>query len=130
MNGQGGTASFFDGLHKHTGRLFDLIADTVFGSAHSLRDGTEHMAVDLPRDLWAHDNVQTEWWYYTGHLQTDSGRKLGFEWVFFKRRTDLDRFAVVPVRLMGNPYYFAHFAITTTNRNRSVTRIGKALTAL
>src|SRR5688500_11129918 len=56
--------------------------------------------------------AQTEWWYYTGHLRTDTGRKFGFEWVFFKRRTDLDRFAVVPVRLIGNPFYFAHFAIT------------------
>jgi predicted secreted hydrolase len=112
MDGQGGTSSFFDGLHKQTSRLFDAIANTVFGSAHNLRDGSEHASVNLPRDLWAHDNVQTEWWYYTGHLQTDSGRKLGFEWVFFKRRTDLDRFAVVPVRLIGNPYYFAHFAVT------------------
>lgn len=112
MNGPGGTATFFDQIQKQTSRLFDAIADTVAGEADSLRDGTEHDAVDLPRDLWAHDAVQTEWWYYTGHLVTDSGRKLGFEWVFFKRRTDLDRFAVVPLRLIGNPYYFAHFAIT------------------
>ena len=112
MNGQGGTASIFDEIHKQTSRLFDAIADTLSGSPHSVRDGTEHDAVDLPRDLWAHDAAQTEWWYYTGHLRTDSGRKLGFEWVFFKRRTDLDRFAVVPVRLIGNPFYFAHFAIT------------------
>ena len=112
MNGQGGTASFFDEIQKQTGRLFDAVADAISGAAHSLRDGTEHDAVELPRDLWAHEAAQTEWWYYTGHLTTDSGRRLGFEWVFFKRRTDLDRFAVVPVRLIGNPYYFAHFAVT------------------
>lgn len=112
MNGQGGTASFIDEIQKQTGRFFDAVADAIAGAAHSLRDGTEHEAVDLPRDLWAHEAVQTEWWYYTGHLTTDSGRRLGFEWVFFKRRTDLDRFAVVPVRLIGNPYFFAHFALT------------------
>ncbi len=112
MNGHGGTASFFDEIQKQTGKLFDAMAQAIAGTAHPLRDGTEHDAVELPRDLWAHEAVQTEWWYYTGHLTTDSGRKLGFEWVFFKRRTDLDRFAVVPVRLIGNPYYFAHFAIT------------------
>ena len=112
MNGQGGTASFFEKIQKQTGRLLDAVAQAIAGMAHPLRDGTEHDAVELPRDLWAHEAVQTEWWYYTGHLTTDSGRKLGFEWVFFKRRTDLDRFAVVPVRLIGNPYYFAHFAIT------------------
>ena len=112
MNGLGVTAFFFDQIQKQTGRLFEVIADSVAGAAHPLRDGTEHSAVELPRDLWAPEAAQTEWWYYTGHLTTESGSKISFEWVFFKRRTDLDRFAVVPVRLIGNPYYFAHFAIT------------------
>lgn len=112
MNGQNETASFIGEIYKHTSLFFDVIADKLTGEAHSLRDGTEHNAVQLPRDLWAHEAVQTGWWYYTGHLETDSGRRLGFEWVFFKRRTDLDRFAVMPVRLIGNPYFFAHFAVT------------------
>ncbi len=63
-------------------------------------------------DLAAHKNVQTEWWYYTGHGETNSGKRFGFELVFFKRRTDLDKFSLVPLRLLGNPIYFAHFAIT------------------
>ena len=117
MNGQGATVSWIDEIHKQASRLFDTVAESLSGEPHTLRDGTEHEPVDLPRDLWAHDNVQTEWWYYTGHLRTESGRKLGFEWVFFKRRTDLDRFAVVPLRLIGNPYHFAHFAITDHEAN-------------
>lgn len=102
----------FDQLHDQTSQLFDRITETILGAPASLRDGTEFDAVVLPRDLAAHDNVQTEWWYYTGHLTTASGREFGFELVFFKRRTDEDRFSVVPLRLMGNPYYFAHFALT------------------
>jgi len=51
------------------------------------------------------------------HIKTEDGREFGFELVFFKRRTDLDRFSVVPVRLLGNPYYFAHFAITDKGEN-------------
>ena len=92
--------------------FFETLTELVTGPAATLRDGTEHAPVSLPRDLAAHNDVQTEWWYYTGHLQTESGRIFGFELVFFKRRTDLDRFSIVPVRLLGNPYYFAHFAIT------------------
>lgn len=38
----------------------------------------------FPRDHGAHDEFQSEWWYYTGHLQTDDGRSLGFEIVFFR----------------------------------------------
>src|SRR3712207_7275657 len=46
----------------------------------------------LFRSLYAHREAQTEWWYYTGHMRTERGRRFGFELVFFKRRTDLDRF--------------------------------------
>ena len=44
------------------------------------------------------------------------GRRFGFELVFFKRRTDLDRFGVVPLRLIANPLYLAHFAVTDESR--------------
>ncbi|MBV9211853.1 MAG: carotenoid 1,2-hydratase [Acidobacteria bacterium] len=94
----------------------DTLADVVVGEASTLRDGTEHAGVELPRDLYAHRNAQTEWWYYTGHMLTDAGRRFGFELVFFKRRTDLDRFGVVPLRLLANPLYLAHFAITDESR--------------
>lgn len=92
--------------------FFDILTDTLSGKGSSLRDGTEHDPVSLPRDLAAHSNAQTEWWYYTGHIATDAGREFGFELVFFKRRTDLDKFSIVPLRLLGNPFYFAHFALT------------------
>ena len=65
------------------------------------------------RAIWPRIKMsQTEWWYYTGHGETDSGKQFGFELVFFKRRTDLDKFSLVPLRLFGNPIYFAHFALT------------------
>lgn len=96
--------------------FFEGVTERLAGEASTLRDGTEFDPVDLPRDLAAHDNAQTEWWYYTGHARTESGRRFGFELVFFKRRTDLDRFSVVPLRLIGNPFYFAHFAVTDHDR--------------
>lgn len=104
--------SFIKDAENAASRLFESLTDTVSGKAEDLRDGTEFYSVNLPRDLAAHNNAQTEWWYYTGHAETDSGKKFGFELVFFKRRTDLDKFSVVPLRLIGNPFYFAHFAIT------------------
>ncbi len=64
--------------------FFEVITDTFVGKADTLRDGTEHEPVSLPRDLAAHANVQTEWWYYTGHCETNTGRRFGFELVFFQ----------------------------------------------
>jgi len=59
--------------------------------------------VQLPRDDAPHD-VGIEWWYYTGHLFTDSGERYGFEYVIFKgHRGDV-------------PGYAAHFAITDNAR--------------
>src|SRR5215216_580136 len=95
-------------LEKLATDVLDGLADALVGRASSLRDGTEHAGVSLPRDLYAHREAQTEWWYYTGHMQTAGGRAFGFELVFFKRRTDLDRFGVVPLRMFANPLYLAH----------------------
>lgn len=97
---------------KSASTFFEGFAEAFVGEADSLRDGTELDPAELPRDLFAHRNAQTEWWYYTGHAETDGGNRFGFELVFFKRRTDLDKFGLVPLRLLGNPIYFAHFAIT------------------
>ena len=39
--------------------------------------------VVLPRDDGPHDRL-TEWWYYTGHLASEDGRRFGFEYVVFR----------------------------------------------
>jgi putative drug exporter of the RND superfamily len=39
--------------------------------------------IELPRDEAPHDRL-TEWWYYTGHLDAEDGRRFGFEFVIFR----------------------------------------------
>src|ERR687884_228908 len=112
------STNFTAPLSKLATGVLEGLADALVGPASTLRDGTEHAGVQLPRDLYAHAEAQTEWWYYTGHMQTASGRRFGFELVFFKRRTDLDRFGVVPLRLLANPLYLAHFAVTDESRGQ------------
>lgn len=110
------STNLIEPLEEIASTVLDCIADVFVGEASTLRDGTEHRGVKLPRDLYAHAEAQTEWWYYTGHLETESHARFGFELVFFKRRTDLDRFGVVPLRLIANPLYLAHFAVTDETR--------------
>jgi predicted secreted hydrolase len=112
------STNFIETVEQTAASVLENLADLVAGPASTLRDGTEHAGVELPRDLYAHEEAQTEWWYYTGHMRTASGRRFGFELVFFKRRTDLDRFGVVPLRLIANPLYLAHFAVTDESRGR------------
>lgn len=46
---------------------------------------TEPGAIAFPRDLGPHPDFQTEWWYYTGNLQADDGRRFGYQLTFFRR---------------------------------------------
>lgn len=41
----------------------------------------------FPRDHGAHREFQTEWWYWTGHLES-AGHRYGYEIVFFRRAPD------------------------------------------
>lgn len=107
-------------------RPVEDIAASVFGGVASFfgfgRDGITEPPSDgrvrLPDDLFAQPGVQTEWWYYTGHCETETGRRFGFELVFFKRRTDRDRLGGVPLMALANPMYFAHFAISDIDDRR------------
>jgi predicted secreted hydrolase len=40
----------------------------------------------FPRDHWAHRDYRTEWWYFTGHLETmeEPGRIFGYQFTFFR----------------------------------------------
>jgi len=38
----------------------------------------------FPGDHGAHRQFKTEWWYYTGNLQSDAGKPFGFQLTFFR----------------------------------------------
>lgn len=98
--------------------IVDGVAELLGYNRDELRDPPSDGAVTLPQDLFAQADVQTEWWYYTGHCRGASGREFGFELVFFKRRTDRDKIGVVPMAAVANPMYFAHFAISDITRGQ------------
>ena len=63
----------------------------------------------FPRDHGSHPDYRTEWWYYTGHLRTEDGRRYGFELTFFRvgvtREATTSRWDLRDLAL-------AHFAVT------------------
>jgi predicted secreted hydrolase len=69
----------------------------------------------FPRDFGAHEDYQTEWWYYTGNLETESGRPFGYELTFFRRALNpQERSATTKLvsQWRSNQVYFAHFTIS------------------
>ena len=65
----------------------------------------------FPLDHGPHFDYQTEWWYYTGNLETAAGRHFGYQLTFFRRGLAPGAPAAGP-GLVTSQIYFAHFALT------------------
>ncbi len=74
---------------------------------------------DFPRDHHAHPEFKTEWWYFTGNVLDQEGRRFGYELTFFRqgirppaeRDPNASRFVVGDLK-------FAHFAVTDVSKQR------------
>ena len=73
----------------------------------------------FPRDHGPHPEYRTEWWYYTGNLDSADGEHLGFQLTFFRQ-------AVAPeMEARASDWatrqvYMAHFAVTRASDDRFV----------
>lgn len=74
----------------------------------------------FPFDHGAHQAFQTEWWYYTGHLETVSGRSFGYQVTFFRRgiRRKPDTSSPVRSKWRLDDLYFAHLALSDLRSGR------------
>jgi predicted secreted hydrolase len=73
---------------------------------------------EFPRDHGSHPSYRTEWWYYTGHLQTKTGRLFGFELTFFRRAVPPEDVKTQPSQWSVSHLYLAHFAVTDVEGRR------------
>jgi len=75
----------------------------------------------FPDDHGPHPEFRTEWWYYTGNLETSAGRHVGFQLTFFRTAlappepgASLQRTSA----WAASQLYLAHFALTDTAGRR------------
>jgi predicted secreted hydrolase len=87
----------------------------------------------FPRDHGTHDDFRTEWWYYTGHLTADNGRRFGYQVTFFRRGIEPERVAANRSQWTIRHLYLAHAALSDLDGKRflyaekvSRTGLGKA----
>ena len=90
---------------------------TAVPTGFVLADGSRPLT--FPEDLGAHEDFQTEWWYYTGNLETAEGRHFGFELTIFRIGL-LPPTTALPTdsKWFGHSLYFAHFAISDIASDR------------
>ena len=83
----------------------------------AMADGSRPLI--FPQDFGAHDDFRTEWWYYTGNLQTPEGQPFGFELTIFRVGL-LPPTVELPTdsQWYNHSLYFAHFAVSNIASER------------
>ncbi|MFO7320748.1 MAG: lipocalin-like domain-containing protein [Chloroflexota bacterium] len=83
------------------------LEDDITGFARAI----EPYAWAFPRDHGAHPEFQTEWWYYTGNLADESGRRFGFQFTIFRRALTPESYESHS-EWRTNQVYLAHFTVS------------------
>ncbi len=78
---------------------------------------TEPREFVFPRDHGPHGEYATEWWYYTGNLDTADNRHFGFQLTFFRFGLSPDA-PERPSDWATSNLYMAHFALTDVAGNQ------------
>jgi predicted secreted hydrolase len=89
----------------------NLVVDADLQTGFQLADGPRDWV--FPEDFGPHPDYQTEWWYYTGNLESDTGELFGYQLTFFRR-------ALVPAQDRAerdsawatDQIYMAHLALS------------------
>jgi predicted secreted hydrolase len=83
-------------------------------------------SLSLPRDHVSHPPYKIEWWYYTGNLETDRGRRFGYQVTFF--RVGVEVRPKNPSSFAVRDLFIAHVAVTDVveQRHFSAERINRA----
>ena len=80
-------------------------------SGFSYRLALPGRTLSFPADHYSHPDFKTEWWYYTGHLQTENGRRFGYQVTFFRFGVR-DRQSNIKETPLFTELYMAHFALS------------------
>jgi predicted secreted hydrolase len=89
--------------------------------------------MSFPKDFGPHPDFQTEWWYYTGNLVTQEGRRFGYQLTFFRRALQSPDMKVERSSAWAaDQVYMAHFALTdlTATQFHAFERVQRGATGL
>ena len=82
------------------------------------RQAAEGYALEFPRDHGSHPDYRIEWWYYTGNLASEDGRRFGYQVTFF--RIGVDPAPDNPSRWAVRDLFMAHLALTDIGAGRQL----------
>jgi predicted secreted hydrolase len=77
--------------------------------------------LSFPADHYSHPDFKTEWWYYTGHLDSESGKRYGYQVTFFRFGVR-DRQKELKEPPFFTELYMAHFALSDIRARKFIFR--------
>ena len=95
---------------------FCLLPVCLLFSSFTYREAVSERTLQFPRDHFSHPDFKTEWWYYTGHLETAGGGSYGYQLTFF--RFGLRNRQEEAQGPLFTDLYMGHFAISDRNHKK------------
>lgn len=74
--------------------------------------------LSFPSDHYSHPDFKTEWWYYTGHLESESGKRYGYQVTFFRFGLRDRQPEVKDKAPLFTELYMAHFALSDLKQKK------------
>ncbi len=71
----------------------------------------------FPHDHGPHEGFRSEWWYFTGNLETGEGRRFGYQFTIFRSRLVPEEETTGGSDWRTGQGYMAHFAVTDVGEN-------------
>lgn len=104
---------------------------TADGSEEGYERADRVIELTFPADHGPHPDFQTEWWYLTANLESESGRRYGLQWTLFRRALE----PTMPPRESAwatRQIYLGHFAVTdaAAERHHSFERLARGAAGL
>jgi predicted secreted hydrolase len=106
---------------------------TLAGESSGYLRAEGPMTLDFPATHGPHPDYQTEWWYYTGNVQTDDGRRFGYQLTFFRRAlAPPDERSARDSAWATDQVYMAHLAVTdiASERYQAIERFSRGAAGL
>jgi len=76
----------------------------------------------FPADHYSHPDFKTEWWYYTGHLESETGKRYGYQVTFFRFGVRDRQGEIKDKPPYFTDLYMAHFAVSDIDRKKFLFR--------
>lgn len=104
-----------------------LVLFAVESHASDWRTALPGWRYEFPRDHRVHPEFKTEWWYFTGVLADESGRRYGYQLTFFRQGLRMPGAPAPASRFVVDDLKFAHFAVSDIagQRFRFAQKIGR-----